>query len=221
MTSGSNFLIERRIQISGRSDMKSSGSREPSAVLYEAIASVAVNSNGGFDSMPKTSTTARRVTRPSALPAFEHILRTMPLNRQRQSRPAEKIILVGCVKIISAYVGHNITPAEQLPLLIQNVHEVLDGMKTVPRAARPTPPVDPQKSVMNDYIICLEDGKRFKSLKRHLRSKYGMTPEEYRRKWNLDFDYPMVAPSYGRRRSELAKLTRLGVSRKNKPALHE
>jgi len=121
----------------------------------------------------------------------------------------------GCVKIVSAYVSHNTVPIGNLAKLITDVQEALQALNgTTPSAerTRPVPAVDLKKSVTNDYIICLEDGKRFKTLKRHLRVHYGMTPEEYRQKWGLAPTYPMVAQNYANRRSELAKLSGLGAN---------
>lgn len=114
--------------------------------------------------------------------------------------------------IVAAYVGNNSVSTAELPDLIRDVHSALmsasqnDG-KT---SEELTPAVPIRKSYNDDYIICLEDGLKFQSLKRHLRSKYNMSPDEYREKWGLAHDYPMVAPSYSRRRSELAKKSGLG-----------
>lgn len=119
--------------------------------------------------------------------------------------------------IVSAYVAANQVPAQDLPALIRTVHsalkEVASGVK-VEKEQSQEPAVAIKKSVTPDYIICLEDGKKFKSLKRHLRTRYGMTPEEYRAKWNLAHDYPMVAPNYAKERSNLAKRMGLGLSRR-------
>ena len=118
-------------------------------------------------------------------------------------------------EIVAAYVSNNPVQSSELSNLIRSVHETLQGL-TGPAvevtAAKPAIPV--KKSVTDDYIICLEDGKKFKSLKRHLRAKYDMTPEEYREKWGLPYDYPMVAPSYARKRSKLAKQMGLGTGKK-------
>ena len=117
-------------------------------------------------------------------------------------------------RIVSAYVGHNPVQSGELPSLIRTVYETLDTLDR-PNIEEPTqkPAVPVRKSVTEDYIICLEDGKKFKSLKRHLRSKYDMSPEEYREKWSLPFDYPMVAPSYARQRSQFAKKMGLGQAK--------
>ncbi len=118
-------------------------------------------------------------------------------------------------EIVAAYVSNNPVQSSELSNLIRSVHETLQGL-TGPAVevteAKPAIPV--KKSVTDDYIICLEDGKKFKSLKRHLRAKYDMTPEEYREKWGLPYDYPMVAPSYARKRSKLAKQMGLGTGKK-------
>jgi predicted transcriptional regulator len=119
-------------------------------------------------------------------------------------------------EIVSAYVGNNSTPASELPSLIGQVHAALVRVSEgqVPAAPAPLKPAVPvKKSLTAEYIVCLEDGKKFKSLKRHLRSKYNMTPEQYRDKWNLPTDYPMVAPNYAVTRSALAKKMGLGQAR--------
>ena len=115
--------------------------------------------------------------------------------------------------IVSAYVGNNVVTTADLPALIQQVHAALATVGSP--AAEPAPaPKEPavavRKSITPDFLICLEDGRKFKSLKRHLRTKYDMTPEEYRAKWNLPKDYPMVAPNYAEARSNLAKQMGLG-----------
>lgn len=115
--------------------------------------------------------------------------------------------------IVSAYVANNPVPAGDLPNLIGDIHRSLTGLVSGEReteAEPQTPAVPIKKSVHNDYIICLEDGKKYKSLKRHLGVHYGLTPDEYRQKWNLPASYPMVAPSYAAARSELAKSMGLG-----------
>lgn len=119
-------------------------------------------------------------------------------------------------QVVSAYVGNNAIQATDLPTLITNVHSALgstvSGKEDTP-AEKPKPAVNPKKSVHNDYIICLEDGQKFKSLKRHLMSHYGMTPQDYREKWELPTDYPMVAPAYAEHRSRLAREMGLGRKR--------
>lgn len=121
--------------------------------------------------------------------------------------------------IVSAYVSNNSVPSTELPALINEIHSALirvgGGAVEVPTEA-PKPAVPLKKSVTPDYIVCLEDGKKFKSLKRHLRTQYNMTPEQYREKWGLLVDYPMVAPNYARARSELAKEMGLGQQRRKR-----
>jgi predicted transcriptional regulator len=123
--------------------------------------------------------------------------------------------------IVSAYVSNNSVPAGDLPALIGEIHIALskigNGSSELPAEA-PKPAVSIKKSVTPDYIICLEDGKKFKSLKRHLRTQYNMTPEQYREKWGLAPDYPMVAPNYAKARSELAKEMGLGQQRRKRRA---
>lgn len=121
--------------------------------------------------------------------------------------------------IVAAFVGHNTVATAELPALIKSVHAAL-GKLAAPAAEaieelKPAVPV--KRSVTADFIICLEDGRKFKSLKRHLRTAYDLTPEAYREKWGLSRDYPMVAPGYAAARSELAKASGLGQVRK-KPA---
>ena len=119
--------------------------------------------------------------------------------------------------IVSAYVSNNSVPASDLPGLIHEVHSALvrvtsGAVPVVAEALKPAVPA--KKSITNEYIVCLEDGKKFKSLKRHLRTQYNMSPEEYREKWGLPADYPMVAPNYAQARSNLAKLMGLGQQRR-------
>ena len=121
--------------------------------------------------------------------------------------------------IVSAYVSNNTVPAAELPALIANVHRALAGTNQGMTVAEPEPlkpAVNPKKSVFPDHIVCLEDGKKFKSLKRHLRTHYDLSPEEYRDKWGLPADYPMVAPNYAAARSALAKKMGLGQQRRRK-----
>jgi predicted transcriptional regulator len=114
--------------------------------------------------------------------------------------------------IASAYVGNNSVAAADLPSLIRNIHIALSGVdKPVETPVEiKTPAVSIKKSLNDDYLICLEDGRKFKSLKRHLRTKYNMSPDDYRAKWNLPRNYPMVAPAYAAARSNLAKQMGLG-----------
>lgn len=122
--------------------------------------------------------------------------------------------------IVSAYVSNNTTTSTELPALIGQVHAALVRVASTPateKRADPTKPAVPvKKSLTSEYIVCLEDGKKFKSLKRHLRTQYGMTPEQYRDKWGLPADYPMVAPNYAVARSQLAKKMGLGQQKKER-----
>ena len=120
-------------------------------------------------------------------------------------------------EIVCAYVGNNAVPASEIPALIKQVHRALSEASA--KAAAPeTPKLDPavpvNRSITPDYLICLEDGKKFKSLKRHLKTHYDLSPEQYREKWGLAPDYPMVAPAYAEARSRLAK--EMGLGRKAK-----
>ncbi|MDZ4690859.1 MucR family transcriptional regulator [Terricaulis sp.] len=123
--------------------------------------------------------------------------------------------LVGmAADIVSAFVSANEVAPQDIPGLIRTVHAALLEVSGAPRPAEPAlePAVSVKKSVTPDFIICLEDGKKFKSLKRHLRTRYAMSPDEYRTKWGLPHDYPMVAPNYAKERSNLAK--RMGLGKK-------
>jgi predicted transcriptional regulator len=120
-------------------------------------------------------------------------------------------ILRMTTEIAASYLGNNALPAQQIPEVISTVYGALNGLgngAAKPDAPRPAVPV--RKSVLGDYIVCLEDGKKLKMLKRHLRSTYGLSPEEYRAKWGLGPDYPMVAPNYAEQRSVFAKKIGLG-----------
>ena len=129
------------------------------------------------------------------------------------SDQAESADVLGLTaQIVSAHVSHNAIGAEALPGLIQDVYRTLAGVgkeQVVPDRQQPAVPI--KKSVFADYIICLEDGKKLKMLKRHLKTSYNMTPEQYREKWQLPPDYPMVAPNYAKHRSSLAKKIGLGT----------
>jgi MucR family transcriptional regulator, transcriptional regulator of exopolysaccharide biosynthesis len=128
----------------------------------------------------------------------------------------DTVIVELAADVVSAYVSNNAIVASELPAVIQDVFDALkkasDGSVETPQEAL-KPAVSIKKSVTDDYIICLEDGKKFKSLKRHLRTHYNLSPEEYRDKWRLPSDYPMVAPNYARACSELAKKMGLGQRR--------
>lgn len=121
--------------------------------------------------------------------------------------------------VVAAYVSNNPVPAADLPALIADIHAALGRVGGAPEQApaeKQKPAVNPKKSVQDEYIICLDDGKKFKSLKRHLMTHYNMTPDQYREKWGLDPSYPMVAPNYAAARSQLAK--KMGLGRKRKAA---
>jgi predicted transcriptional regulator len=122
-------------------------------------------------------------------------------------------------QIVSAYVGNNPMPSAEIASLIGQVHAALkrvSGGQALPSAEPVKPAVPVKRSLNADYIVCLEDGKKFKSLKRHLRTRYNMTPEQYREKWSLPADYPMVAPNYAVARSQLAKQMGLGQQRRRR-----
>ncbi len=115
-------------------------------------------------------------------------------------------------QIVSAHVSNNAVTADSLPSLINEVYKTLANVGKDPATPdKPQPAVPVKKSVMPDYIVCLEDGKKLKMLKRHLKTSYNMTPEQYRDRWGLPADYPMVAPNYARHRSSLAKKIGLGT----------
>jgi len=115
--------------------------------------------------------------------------------------------------VVAAFVSRNAVPADSLPDLIRTVHQALQGLARdggQPSDERPKPAVSVGRSVQHDFIVCLEDGKKLKMLKRYLRSRYNMSPDEYRQRWGLPADYPMVAPAYAARRSDFAKQIGLG-----------
>ena len=122
-------------------------------------------------------------------------------------------------EIVSAYVSNNTVSSGDIPALINQVHAALTRVSGAP-GETPAEPLKPavsvKRSITPEYLVCLEDGKKFKSLKRHLRTQYNMTPEQYRDKWNLPPDYPMVAPNYAQARSELAKQMGLGQQRRRR-----
>ena len=129
---------------------------------------------------------------------------------------AEDTLLTLTADIVAAHVSNNSVAVNDLPNLIQNVHSALLGISSVAAApeAKPEPKVSVRASVKPDYIVCLEDGKKQKMLKRHLMTNHGMTPDEYRQKWGLAADYPMVAPNYAEQRRTLAKSIGLGTKRR-------
>jgi predicted transcriptional regulator len=128
----------------------------------------------------------------------------------------EDTLLTLTADIVAAHVSNNSVAVNDLPNLIQNVHSALTGISGKPAAAeqKPEPKVSIRSSIKPDYIVCLEDGKKLKMLKRHLMTHYNMTPDQYRQKWGLSADYPMVAPNYAEQRRNLAKSIGLGTKRK-------
>ena len=128
-----------------------------------------------------------------------------------QANPKDILPLV--TDILAAHLSNNTVAMAELPTLIRNVYDALAAAGGAPEPApeRPNPAVPVKKSVTPDYIVCLEDGKKLKMLKRHLRTAYNMSPEQYRQRWDLPPDYPMVAPNYARQRSRLAKEIGLGT----------
>lgn len=123
------------------------------------------------------------------------------------------------VDVVSAYVSRNAVPVGEVPNLIGMVYQSFNSLVSPaePAAEEKKPAISIKKSVTPDYIVCLEDGKKFKSLRRHLSTSFGMTPDEYRAKWKLPADYPMVAPNYSEQRSALAKKVGLGRKPDQKP----
>lgn len=117
-------------------------------------------------------------------------------------------------QIIAAYVSHNNVSSADLPQLMNTIYQSLNQLGQGGAIDRPEPAVSPKKSVFPDYIVCLEDGKKLKMLKRHLKTSYNMTPDQYRERWSLGSDYPMVAPNYAKQRSKLAKQIGLGTARR-------
>ena len=137
----------------------------------------------------------------------------MSPQEENQQKNAETLRMA--VDIVSAYVGNNSVPANQVPEVLNSVYASLASIDSSANsgengALKPAVPV--RRSITPDYIVCLEDGRKLKMLKRHLRAAYGLSPEEYRAKWNLPTDYPMVAPNYAKQRSNFAK--QIGLGRK-------
>ena len=124
-------------------------------------------------------------------------------------------IIAWTADIVASHVQNNSVAISDLPQLIKTVHDSLAGLTGDSPAEKPQPVVSVRRSVTPDYIICLEDGRKLKMLKRHLATAYGMTPEDYREKWGLPSDYPMVAPNYAKQRSSLAKKIGLGKRRES------
>ena len=132
---------------------------------------------------------------------------------------SDEDILKQVTEIVAAYVSKNEVAAADLPALIKSVHATLGGFNGAESVGTAKPPAVPvKKSVTPDYIVCLEDGKKLKMLKRYLRARYGLTPEAYRAKWNLPADYPMTAPNYAAKRSDFAKQIGLGKPVRKKKA---
>jgi predicted transcriptional regulator len=132
-----------------------------------------------------------------------------------QPKPTDLLPLVS--DIVAAHLSNNTVPLTELPNLIREVYRALANVGSGDaESERPEPAVPVKKSVFADYIVCLEDGKKLKMLKRHLRTAYNMTPAEYRERWGLPADYPMVAPNYARQRSKLAKQIGLGTRSRRK-----
>ncbi|PZU11069.1 MucR family transcriptional regulator [Sphingomonas sp.] len=136
------------------------------------------------------------------------------------TEPTDKILTL-TAEIVAAHVGHNRVGPADLPDLIQRVHQALSGLGTetveTPIVTETKPAVSIRSSIKPDYIVCLEDGKKLTMLKRYLQTRYGLTPQQYRQKWKLPADYPMVAPNYADRRRELAKAIGLGRKPKAPP----
>ncbi|MEK1928686.1 MAG: MucR family transcriptional regulator [Pararhizobium sp.] len=137
-----------------------------------------------------------------------------------ETLPAHDLLVTLTAKIVAAYIGNHVIPGGEITKVIGDVHAALNGIgqekAAEPIVEKPKPPISVRKSIQDDYLVCFEDGKKFKSLKRHLMAKYQMTPEQYRRKWNLPDDYPMIASAYAARRSELARAAGLGQTPKKR-----
>lgn len=138
----------------------------------------------------------------------------METHLNRAPKGEDKLLALA-TDIVSGFVSFNPHPASKLSLLLENVHTTLQDIANTEelKATTQKPAVDISDSVFEEYIVCLEDGEKLKMLKRHLRSRYGLTPEQYRLKWGLPKDYPMVAPGYATKRSKLAK--QIGLGKKN------
>ncbi len=127
----------------------------------------------------------------------------------------EQTLVTLTANVAAAFLSNNTVSLDELPKVVDMTHKALKKLSSPEENETPAlaPAVSVKKSIHEDYLVCLEDGRKFKSLKRHLKTKYSMTPEQYRRKWNLPADYPMVAPGYAKRRSELARGMGLGQIR--------
>jgi predicted transcriptional regulator len=136
-----------------------------------------------------------------------------------ESQPSKNNLLAWTSQILSAHVRNNTVPLADLPGMLESIYDALGSAMAGPSANDDAKPaLATRRSITPDYIVCLEDGKKLKMLKRHLRTAYDMTPDEYRRKWGLPPDYPMVAPNYASQRSALAKKIGLGSNRRKKTA---
>ena len=136
----------------------------------------------------------------------------MSVGPETEGPSGEELLRLGA-DIVSAYVSRNAVAADAVPEIIRTVHHALEGLSRgapTPVDEKPKPAVPIGRSVQHDFIVCLEDGKKLKMLKRYLRSRYDLSPDDYRRRWNLPPDYPMVAPAYAARRSDFAKKIGLG-----------
>jgi len=141
------------------------------------------------------------------------------MEMDEQNTKNDDVLMELTADVVAAYVSNNPVPVSELSNLIADVHAALGRVtRTTEQVTteKQKPAVNPKRSVHDDYIVCLEDGKKFKSLKRHLMTHYSLTPEQYREKWGLDPSYPMVAPNYAVARSQLAKKMGLGRKRKGK-----
>lgn len=136
------------------------------------------------------------------------------MSNENTERISREEMLRMTTDVVSAYVGNNTTATNQLPDLIKTVHSSLNALGETQAEAAPKPAVPVRRSLTPEYLVCLEDGKKLKMLKRYLRTTYDMSPDEYRQKWGLPADYPMVAPNYAKRRSEFAK--RIGLGRRGR-----
>ncbi len=136
----------------------------------------------------------------------------MPQNEQSPE------LLKLTTKVVAAHVANNPIAATDVPGIIATVHQALAALGPEETAAKPEPAVSIKQSVKPEYIVCLDDGKKFKMLKRHLKTAYNMTPDDYRKRWGLPRDYPMVAPNYAATRSALAK--KIGLGRKSGPKVN-
>ena len=138
------------------------------------------------------------------------------MNEDMRGKVSDEDMLRMTTEVVSAYVGNNMLPAAQIPDVIRTVYSSLRDLSSAEghtERESPKPAIPVRRSVTPDYIICLEDGKKLKMLKRHLRTTYNMSPDEYRTKWALPADYPMVAPNYAKQRSDFAK--QIGLGRKS------